>query len=1018
MHKEKRVRKSMLFILICSMLVNIFSIVPVAANGDEGMSMEDYMDELLGATAIHATASEGEDFGCYQPGSKEIFKAAIDNAKAVYNNPASMQEELNQAFTALSAALDEFDSNRIKEEFTVVDVVYDTYEDEIIGSPPAGYEISIGDGSKTYGDISVQSAPDSENKCLKYELSAPGPILLTKVFSPLTGRITLETKILPTVTTLTMELFIGDENTYDNFSSLVNIWFRNTARLICQSGVTTQRDYYANEWYEIKLVMDTDLGMYEFYVNGELWGSEAMRPGPDVVDRIIIKPREFLNSRRGALFIDYIKVTGESGTAEESSDARINSMTVNGDTYSGFSPDVNTYDVDLPRDSTQVPEITGIPANNRAQVYIMPGEDLPGTTVLVGIAEDRKTTQVYYINYSVSNDVVFSNVVLSADSSDLYAGKSISFNITGTVDGVSGIDLTTCEELEIEYFSSDTNVAVIVGKTIYGVNPGAVEIYAEVRGGNIELTSNVLTFTVEQLDDFTVGTPIFTDISGERVYTLKGSSFIKASISITKNKDIDTSSCLIVALYDQGNAVKNLTYLQKTLEMDQTEVFTAGFELPEDTEGYKIKVFVWNNMEDMIPLADVVEFPLSLKTNSHITNAPLQIGVWSPLNTETPDWIFPMVNYKLPQYNPNSYDPEVGVVSPLSPEALADIVAAEVAKRPADQPIWIHLQDIFGTYKKWTGENVLSFIEDFNEHGTPTLWPDNGIAHWKDYTERLLKRLIEKEVRLDHWLLDHETRFAPYVANFAFTDAFKNMVLDPRWNTEPILGLGITGNLILDQSEIGGPNDSIYSDANLGTTDSQLAVTNLLAIGHYYRPEVINKVYTEPALEYYPHLTPCDYGRPGMKQLFKLDELKVGIMNMSEAEAEVIRKIQELVPEVGNTTNGVGPVAAPALYGSPIWEGDKADYALGIVDELIQTYGSVENIIPWIAPPNYGSSGGRHFTPDEYERMLVGLAEKGIRKIMLWNSSADHHTQAVYDEILPVFQKAYEAAEARLNSGQ
>lgn len=115
--------------------------------------------------------------------------------------------------------------------------------------------------------------------------------------------------------------------------------------------------------------------------------------------------------------------------------------------------------------------------------------------------------------------------------------------------------------------------------------------------------------TPEPSEPFTVSEPVFTNWAGEAVTELTANEIIQVSVDITNHMDEAQDGTLIVALFNADNSFENMSYIHKSIEAQGTHTLHAGFKLPENTTGYKMKVFVWDSITGMIPLSNAVEFP-------------------------------------------------------------------------------------------------------------------------------------------------------------------------------------------------------------------------------------------------------------------------------------------------------------------------------------------------------------------------------------------------------------------------
>ncbi len=88
---------------------------------------------------------------------------------------------------------------------------------------------------------------------------------------------------------------------------------------------------------------------------------------------------------------------------EISSDAKLTAITVSvGSLDPAFSPDVTTYNVELPEGTTDVPVVEATKSNESATVEIVDATELPGTTTIRVTAQDQVTVETYLITFKVA----------------------------------------------------------------------------------------------------------------------------------------------------------------------------------------------------------------------------------------------------------------------------------------------------------------------------------------------------------------------------------------------------------------------------------------------------------------------------------------------------------------------------------------------------------------------------------------------------------------------------------------
>ncbi len=148
---------------------------------------------------------------------------------------------------------------------------------------------------------------------------------------------------------------------------------------------------------------------------------------------------------------------------------------------------------------------------------------------------------------------------------------------------------------------------------VSGLMPNTTYYFAIKTSDSTPLTSamsNVAQCTTlpPEPESFVIEMPVFKNLNGEVIDTIANQGFVNAFVKITNATSEDRDAALIVALYDSNNAIKNLSCISKKVASGQTEEFVAGFNMPLDTTGHYIKVFVWNSLEGMQPLSDAVVF--------------------------------------------------------------------------------------------------------------------------------------------------------------------------------------------------------------------------------------------------------------------------------------------------------------------------------------------------------------------------------------------------------------------------
>lgn len=403
-------------------------------------------------------------------------------------------------------------------------------------------------------------------------------------------------------------------------------------------------------------------------------------------------------------------------------------------------------------------------------------------------------------------------------------------------------------------------------------------------------------------------------------------------------------------------------------------------------------------------------FPdVEYRTRGELAESPILVGTWVPMQSETPRWIFPMV-YAFWR-NPFS-----------TPEEYADAIVAEIKSRPPDQPIWLQTQRWFGRYRPvYDDENIFSHRADVTRGGTPGIWPEQGVEYWLDLHERFLKRIKVAGCRIDYWPLDNETHIVAGSSNFNQPWTFRNVVTDPRWRTRPIYGLGITGSQLLDPDELQNEQTE-YRKPKTDAPDSRLAVEACEVLGQFVGPAIKHQIFAQTFLKYYPDALVSNYRSHWLTIPWNdVEELK-----LFHGSPELWRRLLKICPDLKRIPM-VGNCSAPPFYGQD-WhfaqhtkhKPDRVAAMLEEADWQIAHLGDPALLTPWITLPHnkVGDMQKRTLSRADYERLILGLANRGVRKFIVWNSSKDHQDPAGEREMLEVLEKAYRAAKERIERSQ
>lgn len=136
--------------------------------------------------------------------------------------------------------------------------------------------------------------------------------------------------------------------------------------------------------------------------------------------------------------------------------------------------------------------------------------------------------------------------------------------------------------------------------------PNTIQIIATDKLGNADVVDYSITFTREYAGTFTIGNVKLTDFAGNAIEKLITSGSARVSADVINNSASAKSAVLVIALYNKDNALKSHSFVEMTVNPGGTVKLKSGLALPANIEGYKIKVLVWDSIEGMKPLSNIV----------------------------------------------------------------------------------------------------------------------------------------------------------------------------------------------------------------------------------------------------------------------------------------------------------------------------------------------------------------------------------------------------------------------------
>ena len=125
-----------------------------------------------------------------------------------------------------------------------------------------------------------------------------------------------------------------------------------------------------------------------------------------------------------------------SGILDNTKNAILSELNVNGKTIEGFDPAVKSYIYHLPMGQTEVPSVEGVPVVDGADVLVIPATDLNGdvdarTTTVEVTAKDMVTKEVYSVLFNPSLSVGTIAELRAAEPNRIYGLGNLSI-VTAT----------------------------------------------------------------------------------------------------------------------------------------------------------------------------------------------------------------------------------------------------------------------------------------------------------------------------------------------------------------------------------------------------------------------------------------------------------------------------------------------------------------------------------------------------------------------------------------------------------
>jgi len=215
-----------------------------------------------------------------------------------------------------------------------------------------------------------------------------------------------------------------------------------------------------------------------------------------------------------------------------------------------------------------------------------------------GVGEDG------YISKSIIN-VIYDNIKPQASfktSPPSFENLSPDFNLKFTPDEdvFVSIKLNGTDVYSSVYQSSNSEMTYNI-KFDEGSN--IIELILLDKAGN------ETKYTFNTVFEYFLKDLVFVDDSENSKSSLTANNPIAAYAKINNTLLKDKDIALVIVLYNSQNQMVAYTVSNDVVPAQDCYELFAGLLLPQDIQGYKVKAFIWNSFDLMIPVSNVISLP-------------------------------------------------------------------------------------------------------------------------------------------------------------------------------------------------------------------------------------------------------------------------------------------------------------------------------------------------------------------------------------------------------------------------
>ncbi|MGF7141212.1 LamG-like jellyroll fold domain-containing protein [Roseimarinus sediminis] len=273
---------------------------------------------------------------------------------------------------------------------------------------------------------------------------------------------------------------------------------------------------------------------------------------------------------------------------DESSNATLASLMLDGDTIETFASYKLNYDIALPEGTTSAPVVTASTSNTAATAVVTNAATVPGVATVLVTAADGTTINTYTITFSIetSNDASLSDLAVNGTTVDGFDPATYSYDVV-LENSVSEVPALTASSTDAEASIVITNAESL---------PGTSTVNVTASDGETTATYTV-NFTYELSDDASLSAINVDGVSIEGFASsqLSYDVVLPAGTSNVPVVTATTSNSAAIAVINNAASVPGVTTIVVTAEDGSTIVtYTINFTIGTSSvslENNAVKVF-------------------------------------------------------------------------------------------------------------------------------------------------------------------------------------------------------------------------------------------------------------------------------------------------------------------------------------------------------------------------------------------------------------------------------------------